>query len=464
MPHIINTFRGGLSQETNKGIAGAFKNWYWIDIRKDDDTLSCNSSMTKESSTTVVDLIKYQVVCSTWITYGFWDTGKIYARSSGWVWSVLATDSDGEIHGAYEWNGRIYYATDTKLKYVTASAPDFTSPTTASSSLTSANTHSMAQVAGALYFCNSNSIGIVDTAFVVWLTALVLPPDLIAQTIEESNGYMVVGARKNNGLSESHLITWNTTTLTWEKRFKLASRDINAIINGEYIIAHAGGNLYLSDMAHHIPLHRIENSVMNPNAVCLKDGMVLMWMHGCSIPWVYSYGRKKENLPLVLNMEYMLSPWLNVTEIGSVKMYGSLLLVSWKAVTWWVTSYGVDVITSTKATARYESLEWYCPPSYIRPIQLGNIKVITKALPAGTSYSLQYRVDKSNSWTSALTVSWDSSFSTTWGVESYWMTQHEAMNIYEIAITLNPSTIYTPDIVRIETEIIFPPEQTPLKK
>jgi hypothetical protein len=459
--HIINTFRGGQSPETNRGPAGSFKNAYSVDIRKDDDTLSCGQRMIKESSTTVVDLVMYMVVCSDAKTYAFGDAGKIYQRTSAGVWSLLTTDADGAIKGAAEWNSKIYWATDTKLKSTPISSVNFAAPTTVSSGLTSATTHAMKQVAGAMYLCNSTTIGIIDTSHVFSATALQLPPDVISTALDERDGFMIIGIKKNNNVAESFLFMWDTTSLTWNKRFRISSDNIHSMISGEIMLAHAGESLYFSDLAHNIPLFKIASSSMNNDAICTKDGLVLLGLTGATVPGIYSYGRKKENMPMVLNIEYILSA-ASITGIGSVKTYGSLVLCSWKT----AGAFGVDVLdTANKAAARYESLEWYVPPSQIRPVQVNTIKLIHKALPASCVIAVQYKLDKASSWIDATNIaSGATTFSTTGAVESYWSTNHEAMNIYEIAISLTPSGNTTPDIERIETSLLVPPEQIPFPK
>ena len=45
IPYIIKSFRGGISDESDKGIAGSYKYGYNLDIHAKDDTLSCGSTM-----------------------------------------------------------------------------------------------------------------------------------------------------------------------------------------------------------------------------------------------------------------------------------------------------------------------------------------------------------------------------------------------------------------------------------
>ena len=117
----INSYRGALSDYEDKGIAGSFKFGTDIDVRKEKDTLSATQALVDETGVTFTDLVRFIVEASDGNSYGFGKAGKIYKRTSGGTWSLVYTDSDGEIKGAEEWfhrNGKayLYWATATKLK------------------------------------------------------------------------------------------------------------------------------------------------------------------------------------------------------------------------------------------------------------------------------------------------------------------------------------------------------------
>ncbi|MFA6193450.1 MAG: hypothetical protein WC726_01110, partial [Parcubacteria group bacterium] len=124
----IKGFRGGISDDAYKGVAGAFRFGYGLDIRGGADTLKCNQALIKDSGDVVVDLILFFVPASNGKLYGFGNAGRIYRKDTlTSSWSLIYTDPDGRISGADEYtnnNGSgsyiayLYWATETKIKRI----------------------------------------------------------------------------------------------------------------------------------------------------------------------------------------------------------------------------------------------------------------------------------------------------------------------------------------------------------
>ena len=124
----IKGFRGGIADDAYKGVAGAFRFGYGLDIRNGADTLKCNQALEKDSGSVVTDLILFFVPASNGKLYGFGDTGNIYSKDTpASAWVLRYTDPDGKIMGAAEYtnnNGSgsyepyLYWATETKLKRI----------------------------------------------------------------------------------------------------------------------------------------------------------------------------------------------------------------------------------------------------------------------------------------------------------------------------------------------------------
>ena len=125
MKYELKSFKGGKSDYEDRGIFGSFKKSKNLDIRGLEDVLTCNYALVADGTgatgadTVVTDLINFWVNASDGNTYGFGDSGKIYKRTSAGVWSLVYTDGDGEITGAYEWfdpnTSYLYWTTSTKL-------------------------------------------------------------------------------------------------------------------------------------------------------------------------------------------------------------------------------------------------------------------------------------------------------------------------------------------------------------
>ena len=105
IPYIIKSFRGGVSDETDKGIAGSFKHGYNLDIHSRNDVLTGGSSVVTVDSTTITDLINFFVNSEDGSTYCFGSAGSIYAISGNKddpAVNFVYNDEAGAIKGASE--------------------------------------------------------------------------------------------------------------------------------------------------------------------------------------------------------------------------------------------------------------------------------------------------------------------------------------------------------------------------
>lgn len=461
--HQIDSFRGGISLDSKRGYMSPFKVGLNLDIRKFQDTLSCNQAMVKESGSVVVDLCLARVNCSDGSTYWFGDAGKIYKRTSGGSWSLLATDADGRISGAAEWNGKIYYATPTKLKSTPVSAINFSAPTTESSALTTGYDHFMIAAAGELFICNKSSLMAVSSGGTVTTDRFDVTPDHYTNTIDERDGYIVVGTKNFGNQNEGYLYMFdpqNTTNTNFVKRFRIPAKGINGIVDSEGMICQVGNGIYYADFANRVPLHKIVSGTVRQYGMVTSDALVMMGFSGCTYPGVYSYGRRGRELPTVLNLEYTLSPDASgiftdpfvstVTDIGAVCMDGSTLLVAWKT----ASGYGVDALSSTtKAKGLYESLEFYLPPDLTRPTLIQNIKALMKNLPTSCTLAVKIKIDKETTWQTVYTSGGGTSFTDTTAFEAFFNVGKNCNICFEVRLELTPSSNNTPEIFRIEDYI-----------
>src|SRR3990167_10416422 len=106
VPYVIKSFRGGISDENDKGIPGAFKHGQSLDIHGRNDVLICGSSVVTVNDSLVTDLVQFMVPSSDGSTYCFGSTGSIYARSGETngdnAWNFAYNDENGNIKGAAE--------------------------------------------------------------------------------------------------------------------------------------------------------------------------------------------------------------------------------------------------------------------------------------------------------------------------------------------------------------------------
>ena len=94
----IKGFRGGIADDAYKGVAGAFRFGYGLDIRNGADTLKCNQALEKDSGSVVTDLILFFVPASNGKLYGFGNAGNIYSKDTpAWARLSTPTTTDQEV-------------------------------------------------------------------------------------------------------------------------------------------------------------------------------------------------------------------------------------------------------------------------------------------------------------------------------------------------------------------------------
>jgi hypothetical protein len=403
----IKSFRGGKSDYEDRGIAGSYARSRNLNIHGAADELSCSQALVADGAgatgadTIVTDLINFWINGSDGNTYGFGDTGKIYKRTSAGVWSVVYTDADGEIKGAYEWyfnNGTryIFWATDTKLHCklipgatnwsdVDATVLGQAYPKT---NLTAATWHTMTQANGSLMICNAEKLAMVGYDGSYTNNALVLRPGLTSTSLIEKGNQVLIGG--GDGVRESWLSTWEQTALSWIDKHRIPSKSINAIVEAEMMLMSSGdSDIFFSDMVNNMPVCSVGGKA-NPGGVVELGGLALFGIFGGTDSGIWSYGRVKKNESHVLNLEW----YIDADEIGAIcKIAGQVFLSYQKGSTHAVRK----VDTATKAVAEYYSLDLTAP----KESAWQSIELITDTIPTGCSITCYYDLNKTGSWTQA---------------------------------------------------------------
>jgi len=406
MKFEIKSFRGGKSDYDDRGIYGSYKASKNLDIHGLSDVLTCNQALVADgnANSIVTDLILFFVNGSDGNTYGFGDTGKIYKRTSGAVWSVVRTDPDGRITGALEFpliNGSsyIWWTTATKLhcKLLPGAANWSDTDTTVlgqtypKTNLTSATWHSMANADGALMICNKYELAMIGYDGSYTPSAVTLRPGSISKAITEYGRSVLAGG--GDGVQESHLFTWEVEALSWINKNKIPEATINTIVKSELMLMSAGTNgLYYSDMTNTIPV-AILDGYSNPGGGVEKGGLALFGLFGGSWSGLWSYGRIKKNESHVLNLE----AYIDADEIGAICKVGQQPFISYQK---GATHAVRKLDTATKAVAEYYSLDLVSP----QEATWHSIELETGTIPAGCSIEVYYDLDNTGSWTQALMV------------------------------------------------------------
>lgn len=470
---LINTFNAGISDYENKGARGSFKAGQSLDIRKLIDSLSCQQAIANETITDgggLTDLPLFMFPASDGQFYAFCRDGKIFRRTSGGVWALMYTDTNesGNIIGAAQWvnkNGWTYlmWATPTRLNVKKLIGPAYsnTEPwadvnvadtgTWPKTNLTSATWHTMVEVNGTLQIANKNVLALVGFDFSYTNLALQLVPHNLAKAIIERGVNAIVGCDRDDNIGKSGMFQWDQISQNYNNKKILPVKSINALIDTDKPLAQVGtkGALFYTDFLNSLPITYFPGGGQcYPDGVENDDGLALFGVfgNGTGNTGIYSFGKKRNNAPYALNLEYPIT----CDEIGSVKKVGTDLFISYKN----GSNYKIaKVNTSAKAQGSYYGLDLEVPAKYIAdalPL-FTKVRLKTAPLPSGTNIEVWRRIDKnlSNGFTPANMEGGSTQFNTT-GAQEAWFYIGDYGKIIEPKLILNPSGNNTPEVYSIE--------------
>lgn len=477
VPYIIKSFRGGISDESDKGIAGSFKHGYGINIHGRDDILTGKQAMATIEETLANDLIRFFVPASDGTTYCFGSAGSIYARSGDGAWNFAYNDENGEIKGAAEWehsdgNNYLYWATATSVARrllgtdTAVPWPAGTASQNYKTTLNSTTWHTMAQGAGQLNIANGNSLASIDFDGNFLLSDLNIRPGNLIKVVDERDDYIILGSIREDQDEQGHIWSWDSVATKWIQKKKIPIKGVNAHISTELSLLQGGddGELFLADFVNPTPLHGVPGGgQVNPGGVSIEDDIAVFGFYGGTYPGIWSYGRKRKNRSFALNYDYRLAKTVSgstVSEIGALAMVNGELLASWKTTDGSTSDYGVDSVSSTtKATFLYEGLEFDGSNPHLKK-SFDTVKVITSPLISGTSYSVKYKKDRATTGGDSsanagfkyaeLAGNTNTSFSEASTTEGIFKIGDKAQ-IMEIGIEGNPTSNNSPEILAVVT-------------
>lgn len=480
MKYVISNFGGGFSDVDGYGIKGAFKNTSKnLNIRKTTDSLSCNQALKEETppSGGFDSLIDWFVPSSDGNIYGFCRNGKILKRTSAGVWTLVYTDTDGQIYGAWEWgiaNGKKYmfWATATKLKSkeipgnatwatdtnanIVVGSTTYTWPKSDLTTPVTGFNHMMKGIGGgvgALAICNDETLAFVGYDGSYTNEILRFTPGNSSKALLQRGNNVVMGTVAKNQLVQTALFLWDGTdteeAFGWDDIKPLPLQDITAMIDTEVpLLVDGKGQVFYSDFTSSQPLFTFPDSgKVSAGGVTNEEYIALfgVWDNG-DRAGIYSYGRKWKNASLVPNLEYQIT----CTEIGAIIKSGDELLVSYNN----NGTYGVkNIDTENKAEAIYTSIDLPKPNDYPsgKIPNWGNITLHTEPLPTGCSIACKYRMNKNGVFKDANLGGGATSFSTTGAQEATFLVG-DFGQVSELQLVLTPSGNETPEVRSIEWE------------
>ena len=404
----------GLADSKFSGIAGSFYRSVGIDGHSIPGAITVHQKLTKESGSTVDEFCKVRVNASN--GYSFWfssTSGKIWARSSGGTWTLAYTTSAGaggsSCLGAAEYNGYIYWATESRLHRIAIANAD---DTWASVSLnwqtfevTNASYHPMAIQDLTLFIGDGNQVASVVFSDAFDGNVLDILDPLIIKTMIPNEIDLLIGTITATSVNKTEVIRWDCVSDSWNTSDSIEEAGINAfLIDDNYVYVNAGraGNWYFYngeklELYKKIPgtYSSTQYGYVHPHAVGNYQGRPIFgFSNGSGNPalqGVYTLGSYSRDYKKVLDLSYVISPDVTSSiEIGAIIVSDFDVLVAWKS----GSTYGVDKIdyTAKYASAYFETMFLFQDKRDQDKTQK-LVAAFYNSLPASTGLTFSYSIN-----------------------------------------------------------------------
>ena len=409
----------GKADSKFSGVKGAVAEMVGVDIHSTPGLIKVHQKLTKESGATVTELCKVRIAASN--GYSFWfsaDSGKIWARTSVGVWSLAYTTSpaagEAKCLGAAEFNGYIYWATQSRLHRIAiADADDAWASVSldwATFSVCDSSFHPMQVQNNILFIGDGNLVASVnasgtfaDGSSKQANTLDIKTPHRI-KTIIDFDIDLLLGTHIADTVNNCQVVRWDTESDSWITSDPIEENGINAFIRDDnYVYVQAGqfGKIYLYNGEQLVPFKRIpgdwsptKTAVIHPQAVSTLLTIPVFGLSNVAgnpcYQGVYSFGSYSKDYPKILDLSYPVSTEdLTGVEVGAVLAIGADLLVAWKV----GASCGVDKLdwTAKYASAFIETMM----------VHFGGVRQILKtlmrvfanyaSLPTNTNIKFKYK-------------------------------------------------------------------------
>src|SRR3990167_5182729 len=415
MPLIWNGAFRGLADSKFSGVEGSFAECVGIDGNSTPGLLKVHQKLTLETTGTEPDeLCKVAIAASN--GYSFWFSsisGKIWARNSSGTWSLALTTTAaaGDVFclGAIEYNGFIYWATQSRLHRIAiANADDAWASEVlnwATFAVTDASWHPMVIQDATLFIGDGNRVCSVNDQGTFDNNALDIKTPYRIKTMITYELDVLIGTYVADTVNKTEVLKWDTVSPSWNTSDPIEEVGINAFIRDDnYIYAQAGraGNIYFYNGEKLEPYKKIPGTwsktaygEVQPNSVSNFKGVPVFGLsNGSGNPakqGVYSFGSYSRDYPKVLDLSWVISQ--NDTDgvtIGAILVLDYDLLVAWSD----GTTKGVDGIdySNKYASAYFETMMLFQDERDVLKT-LGEVKAMYNSLPASTGFTISYSVN-----------------------------------------------------------------------
>ena len=425
---VIDSWFGGLSSGSRKGIEGSFLFGQGMNYKDDLDVFTANLALAKDSGSTVDQLVKFiESDGAQGDVYFYGATGDLYKRASAGTWSLARAVANSKGQGLAVYADYLYYRQNTQIgRYgLLSGAPTFTDNwKAAGDNVQTVDAFGVIKTfMNLVCFANARYLATWDGATFDY-DNLIFPPTWFVRDISVMGDYLAIAVNNAENIANATrgvLFFWDGTSSTYNF-FSEVTEPISSIQANQdsvYIFGGGAGNIYLYNgkvtKIKNIPfLGQGKLAYVYPGADTNYRGQLHFGLAGgdsaTAYREVYSYGKPNKNYPDTLNIEYPISTGTVQTtdvNIGAVKAVGNALYVGWSD----DTSEGVDKLgTALQTTVTYESRIF----SLDQEGAFKKFRLFCKPLASGETITLKYKADQISAWTSIGTASYTSD-----GVISY---------------------------------------------
>ena len=460
---------GGLSPSKWSGLNDSYYKMVGIDMHTFPGLIQAEYSMAKETSGAPPDeLCKVAVNTSNGAHYWFSAaSGKIWQCSSVGVWSLVHTTTpaagEAKCLGAAEFEGRLYWATQSRLHYITLAnaddndwssdaVEDFATFTNADSEFHPMLNHNVAQFI--LYIGDGNKVHqVYEDTFTSTVTSVEAPRRI--KTLGKFGPDLLIGTYMTNNVISSEVFRWDGWSPIFTNSDAIPEIGINTFFNADNMVliqAGRAGNIYYYDGENLELFMRIpgdysagKTTQVHNYSVANHNGQILFGLSNIANSpadqLIYRIARNDRNHNYILDAPYPISERsgsdfvLTGLDLGAMLVIGDDIYISWAN----GATKGVDKISSNRLNGAYFETRVITPDRW-NESNLSELKVGYASLPASTDIDFYTDVNYAG-YGSALT-----SVDDTIKKIKYTYDVGTEFNTLQVKVKLTCSTTSTPQI------------------
>ena len=320
-------FYKGISK--SKHDINGFDNLVNCDIHTELGSIRPQLALASESTTPNENCIILTTTDGTCFMFSK-ESGKIWKRTTGGVYSLVHTNTNGAHAGANIFNGTIYYATTTKLgkqtEALAKSESSWTSEDDSFATFTNGGTYKPSvEVGSGLYWGDDNYIAVVDSSGTFTADVLDLASEYSVSALAAEGKDLLIGTQIGSNVPKCKTFLWDRVSPSFTLEDTTPENGVNCFIVADNItFAQCGdaGNLYYwtgSKLELFKKIRGVTTSVNSYASTVLK-GRALF---GTGAK-VFSIHRVDKDAPYVIVQEYTLT----TGSVESISATGSKLLAS----------------------------------------------------------------------------------------------------------------------------------------